>query len=65
MDGNNFTDFFAFTMEESPVKTIAILFCIPCAVALTIPLYFIIWFDSFGSDQTGTFINKLVSMICI
>jgi len=58
----NVTDFFAFTVEESPAKTICITFCFLTATLISIPLYFIIWFDKYGSDQTGTFINKLVAM---
>jgi hypothetical protein len=64
MEGKNGTDFFAFVMEESCIKTFSIVFTFLMIVFMTPPLYFIKMFDSVGSNQSKTFINRLVALLC-
>ena len=64
MAPNNSSDFFCFMMEEPFMRTFSITASFTIIALTMVPFYFIIWFERFGPDQTKTFINKLVAMVC-
>ncbi len=57
-------DYFEGLYENRPSKIAAVAFSIIAAIIILPLVYFIIWFEKYGSDQKRTFLNKMVSSLC-
>ena len=55
------SDFFSNLTDGKPTKFLFLTFATLTSLTLPIFLYFIIWFEKFGSDNKRTLINKFAS----
>ena len=61
---NESTDFYSKVFEVNPFHICAVLISILCLIICPFFLYYIIWYERYGSDQKRTLINRFTSMSC-
>jgi hypothetical protein len=58
------SDSFSALTENNFLQIFSLTLAISCVLICPFLLYFVIWFEKFGSDKKRTLINKLISMHC-